>query len=304
MSQPIVISLGELLWDLLPQGKRVGGAPANFAYNAQENGAESYVISAVGEDDLGNELINEVEKANIKHIIQRNTWPTSTVDVALRNGIPEYTIVQNIAWDHIVYTDELADIVSKADAICFGTLSLRSKETHDTVLELLKHTKPGAMKFFDINIRSNYYSKDLIEALLKEATVFKLNDSELLLLRDMFDIRETSDDEACKWFQNHYDLDYVILTGGSTFSTIIAKDGESSTYTTPHVEVNDTVGAGDSFSGTFAARILEGYSLKDAHRYAVNTAAYVCTQAGAWPKYPEQITDYLAQAEQQKKLQS
>ncbi|WP_240318674.1 PfkB family carbohydrate kinase, partial [Gardnerella vaginalis] len=223
-------------------------------------------------------------------------WPTSTVDVELKNGIPEYTIVRNIAWDHIVYTRELVDLVSKADAICFGTLSLRSQETHDTVLELLKHTKPNAMKFFDINIRSDHYSKDLIDALLKEATVFKLNDSELLLLRDMFNIRETSDNEACKWFQARYGLDYVILTGGSTFSTIFTKTGESSTYPTPHVEVNDTVGAGDSFSGTFTARILAGDSLKDAHRAAINTAAYVCTQAGAWPEYPSEIPDYLAKA--------
>lgn len=159
MTKPIVLSLGELLWDLLPQGKRVGGAPANFAYHAQCNGAESYVISAVGEDSLGDELVEEVKKAGIKHVIQRNAWPTSTVDVELKNGIPEYTIVRNIAWDHIVYTRELVDLVSKADAICFGTLSLRSQETHDTVLELLKHTKPNAMKFFDINIRSDHYSK-------------------------------------------------------------------------------------------------------------------------------------------------
>ena len=296
MTKPIVLSLGELLWDLLPQGKRVGGAPANFAYHAQCNGAESYVISAVGGDTFGNELVDEVKKAGIKHVIQRNAWPTSTVDVSLRNGIPEYTIVRNIAWDHIVYTRELVDLVSKADAICFGTLSLRSQETHDTVLELLKHTKPNAMKFFDINIRSDHYSKDLIDALLKEATVFKLNDSELLLLRDMFNIRETSDNEACKWFQARYGLDYVILTGGSTFSAIFTKNGESSTYPTPHVEVNDTVGAGDSFSGTFTARILAGDSLKDAHRAAINTAAYVCTQAGAWPEYPSEIPDYLAQA--------
>ncbi|WP_296156275.1 carbohydrate kinase [uncultured Gardnerella sp.] len=296
MSKPIVISLGELLWDLLPQGKRVGGAPANFAYHAQANGAESYVISAVGEDDLGNELIGEVKKAGIKNIIQKNAWPTSTVNVALRNGIPEYTIVRNVAWDHIVYTNELVELVSKADAICFGTLGLRSQETHDTVLELLKHAKPEAMKFFDINIRSDHYSKDLIEALLKEATVFKLNDSELLLLRDMFNIRETSDNEACKWFQTRYGLDYVILTGGSTFSTITTKTGENSTFPTPHVDVNDTVGAGDSFSGTFTARILLGDSVEQAHRNAINTAAYVCTQAGAWPKYPENITDYLSES--------
>lgn len=300
MTKPIVLSLGELLWDLLPHGKRVGGAPANFAYHAQCHGAQSCMISAVGQDQLGDELIDKVNKAGIASIIQRNAWPTSTVEVTLKNGIPEYTILRNIAWNHILYTRELIDLVERADAVCFGTLSLRSQETHDTILQLLKHTKPGAMKFFDINIRSDHYSKDLIDTLLQEATVFKLNDSELFLLRDMFNIRDTSDEEACKWFQARYGLDYVILTGGSTFSTITTSTGESSTIPTPHVEVLDTVGAGDSFSGTFAAHILKGESLQEAHRAAVNTAAFVCTQEGAWPKYPKQIPDYLSMAENNK----
>ena len=298
MTKPIVLSLGELLWDMLPTGKRAGGAPVNFAYHAMKNGAEGYSISAVGEDELGDELLAETAKAGIHAVIQRNAWPTSTVEVELRNGIPEYTIIKGVAWDHILYTRQLIDIVQQADAICYGTLALRSPETHDTIIELLKHTKPGAMKFFDINLRGDHYSKELIEELLEAATVFKINDAELLLLRDMFDIRGTSDDDACRWFMSEYGLDYVILTGGSTFSTIISKNGESSTLATPHVEVVDTVGAGDSFSGTFTARTLLGDTLAEAHRKAVNTAAYVCTANGAWPEYPDTMPDYLAQAAQ------
>lgn len=296
MAQPIVLSLGELLWDMLPGGKRAGGAPVNFIYHAMHNGADGYAISAVGEDELGDELVKVTKDAGINAIIQRNAWPTGTVDVALKNGIPEYTIVRGVAWDHILYTRELIEQVGQADCVCFGTLGLRSPESHDTIVELLKHTKPGAMKFFDINIRGDHYSKELIEELLSYATVFKLNDAELLLLRDMFGIRGTSDDEACRWFLTQYGLDYIILTGGSTFSTIISKTGDSSTLSTPHVEVADTVGAGDSFSGTFAAKILTGASLEEAHRAAVNTAAFVCTNDGAWPEYPAQIPDYLAEA--------
>ncbi|WEV73550.1 carbohydrate kinase [Bifidobacterium sp. ESL0798] len=297
MIKPIVVSLGELLWDMLPTGKRAGGAPVNFAYHAAMNGAEGHAISAVGEDPLGDELVEAIKKSGVESIVQRNAWPTSTVEVALKNGIPEYTIIKGVAWDHILYTRELIAMVEKADAICYGTLALRSQESHDTIVELLKHAKPTAMKFFDINIRGDHYSKELIEELLGYATVFKINDAELLLLRDMFDIRGTSDEEACNWFMEQYNLNYVILTGGSTFSTIIAKDGESSTLDTPRVDVVDTVGAGDSFSGTFTAKVLTGSSLVDAHRAAVNTAAYVCTQNGAWPQYPENIPDYLAQAE-------
>ena len=296
MTKPIVLSLGEILWDMLPSGKRAGGAPVNFAYHAMMNGAEGYAASAIGEDALGDELLAEAEKAGIHTVIQRNAWPTSTVEVTLRNGIPEYTIVKGVAWDHIAYTRQLIEVVEQADAICFGTLALRSPESHDTIVELLKHAKPNAMKFFDINLRGDHYSKDLIEELLGLTTVFKINDEELLLLRDMFDIRGTSSEEACRWFLDRFHLDTVILTAGSAFSTIMTKSGETSTVNTPRVEVVDTVGAGDSFSGTFTARTLLGDSLADAHRKAVNTAAYVCTQHGAWPEYPDHMPDYLVYA--------
>jgi len=297
MSKPIVISLGEILWDMLPTGKRAGGAPVNFAYHASQNGAESFAISAVGNDELGTELLSDAHKAGINTLVQTNEYPTGTVDVALTNGIPEYTIVENVAWDHIKLTDELVEAVSKADAVCFGTLSLRSPESHDTIVELLKHTKEGALKFFDINLRANFYSNELIEELLGYANIFKINDEELIMMRDMFSIPECNDEEACKWFIDRFDLEYTILTGGATFSTITAKNGEVSTLLTPHVEVADTVGAGDSFSGSFTGKLLSGAPLKEAHRAAVNTAAYVCTKEGGWPTYPvEGVPDYLAEA--------
>ena len=297
MTTPIVLSLGELLWDMLPSGKRAGGAPVNFAYHAMKNGTEGWAISAVGEDELGDELIAKADEAGINTVLQRNAWPTSTVEVALKNGIPEYTIVKGVAWDHILYTRQLIDVVSKADAVCFGTLGLRSPESHDTIVELLKHTKEGALKFFDINLRANFYSNELIEELLGYANIFKINDEELIMMRDMFSIPECNDEEACKWFIDRFDLEYIILTGGATFSTITAKNGEVSTLLTPHVEVADTVGAGDSFSGSFTGKLLSGAPLKEAHRAAVNTAAYVCTKEGGWPTYPvEGVPDYLTEA--------
>ena len=295
MSKPIVISLGEILWDMLPTGKRAGGAPVNFAYHASQNGAKSFAISAVGNDELGAELLSDAHKAGINTLVQTNEYPTGTVDVALTNGIPEYTIVENVAWDHIKLTDELVEAVS--NAVCFGTLGLRSPESHDTIVELLKHTKEGALKFFDINLRANFYSNELIEELLGYANIFKINDEELIMMRDMFSIPECNDEEACKWFIDRFDLEYIILTGGATFSTITAKNGEVSTLLTPHVEVADTVGAGDSFSGSFTGKLLSGAPLKEAHRAAVNTAAYVCTKEGGWPTYPaEGVPDYLAEA--------
>ena len=299
MSTPMVLSLGELLWDMLPTGKRAGGAPVNFIYHAAMNGAGGYAISAVGRDALGDELVRATDKAGIHAKLQRNDWPTGTVKVSLKEGIPTYTVVNDVAWDHLELTDELVAEVQRADAVCFGTLGLRSQQSRDTILALLDHARSDAMKFFDINIRGEFYSKRLIGELLEAATVFKLNDDELLLLRQMFAIpREADDDRACQWLLERFDLDYVILTAGAKFSTILSQHGEHSTLATPHVQVVDTVGAGDSFSGSFAASMLRGATMAQAHRVAVNTAAFVCTQEGAWPRYPEHITDYLAQMEQ------
>lgn len=294
MTQPIVVSLGEILWDMLPEGKRAGGAPVNFTYHASQNGVVGRSISAVGNDSLGDELDAAVKNAGIDAILQRNDYPTGTVGVTLNDGIPTYEIVQGVAWDHIALSDELIEAVSQADAVCYGSLACRDKESHDTILELLKHTKPGALKYYDINIRADFFSKELIEEQLKAATVFKINDDELEILRPMFGI-EGTDEEACAWFIKNFDLDYMILTGGSRFSITMSKNGESSRVNTPRVPVKDTVGAGDAFSGAFTSEILKGTPLHEAHVYACNVAAYVCTQAGAWPKYPETIPNYVQQ---------
>jgi fructokinase len=296
---PIVLSVGEILWDLLPGGRRAGGAPTNFVYHATMNGAEGYAISAVGNDALGTELEAQCEAHHIGAVLEHNAYPTGTVEVNLQNGIPQYTIIQNVAWDHIAPNAQASELVRRADAICFGTLGLRSEESRTTILALLDEAPASTLKYFDINIREKFYSKDLIETLLTRATVFKLNDEELVLLRTMFDLPadEFPDAAACAWFRHSYDLDYVILTAGGDFSTIVGRD-ETSTLPTPHVDVVDTVSAGDSFSGAFTAEILRGASLAQAHRAAVNTAAFVCTQAGAWPEYPDDIPDYVGGAAQ------
>ena len=294
-SKPVVLSIGEILWDVLPTGKRAGGAPVNFSYHAAKNGAEGYAISAVGRDDLGRELEEAVQKAGVDAVLQHNDHPTSTVEVQLTEGIPQYVFKPDVAWDHLEYTDDLAGLASKADAVCYGTLSMRNSKSRETCLQVLRHTKSHAMRFFDINLRGTFYSKDLIQELLDMATVFKLNDEELVTLRDMFHVPGATDDELCRWFMDQWHLDTIVLTAGSDYSTIYLADGQSSHLPTPEITVADTVGAGDAFSGTFAINRLLGASLTQAHRAAVNTAAFVCTQQGAWPEYPEHIPDYLGQ---------
>lgn len=247
-------------------------------------GAEGYAVSAVGNDLSGTEIVQELEKNHISNSLGTIEYPTGSVMVELKDGIPTYTIIEGVAWDHIPLTQESIDLVKRADAICYGTLALRSQASRETILSLLSYAREDALRFFDINIRQSYYSKELIETLLHKANVFKVNDEELVLLRSMCDL-EGADEEVCRKMLRKYNLRYVILTAGSAFSSIYSP-GEQSTILTPKVQVVDTVGAGDSFSGAFVYSILTGKSLREAHQLAVETAAFVCTQEGAWPPYP------------------
>lgn len=284
MKKPVVVGIGELLWDMLPAGKRAGGAPINFVYNATQLGADGYAISAVGKDALGREIITELEKSQIHHILEKNDYPTGIVEVVLNNGIPSYTIVEGVAWDHIRETPEQVEVIKKADAICFGTLALRSAETKKTVTSLLKQAPDKAYKLFDVNLRCGYYSRELIDELLRLANVFKINDEEMVVVKELFGIN--SDDEtACKRFIDEYGLRYLIFTAGEKYSIMYASDGEKSFLETPRVKVADTVGAGDSFSAGFVMGLLTGKTLREAHRQAADTAAFVCTKSGAWPEY-------------------
>ncbi|KAA6340416.1 Fructokinase [termite gut metagenome] len=282
--KPIVVGIGELLWDVFPTEKKAGGAPVNFVYHACRLGAEGYAISAVGNDALGTEIMQELNKNHIRHLIESIEYPTGKVMVELNNGNPTYTIIEGVAWDYIPLTQESIDVVKKADAVCFGTLAQRSSVSRETISTLLSSISPEALCFFDINIRQHYYSKELIEACLEKANVFKINDEELRLLIPMFNLKGSIDD-ICQWFIDKYDLRYLVLTAGEEYSTIYGKQ-EISTIRTPKVIVADTVGAGDSFSGAFVYSVLTGKSLKEAHRKAVDIAAFVCTQNGAWPLYP------------------
>ena len=281
--KPLVVGIGELLWDVFPTGKRAGGAPINFVYHATQLGAEGYAISAVGNDAFGTEILQELDKNHIAYYIDSLSYPTGSVKVELNNGIPSYTIIENVAWDHIPLTQKAVDLVKNADAVCYGTLSLRNADSKKTVTTLLSYAKKEALRFYDINLRQHYYSKELIEELLNYANVFKINDDELLVLKDLFSLKGT-DEEVCKYFMNTYKLKYLILTAGEKYSVVYSQT-EVSRIETPRVTVADTVGAGDAFSGAFVQGILSGKTLKEAHKQAVEISAFVCTKTGAWPEY-------------------
>jgi fructokinase len=276
----VIAGIGELLWDVFPDYRKAGGAPPNFVYHASKLGAEGYVISAVGDDPLGEEILKELADNHINGLIETVDYPTGTVKVELNNGQPKYTIVEGVAWDYIPLTDRAIQLVSSADAICYGTLAQRSPVSHATIRDLLGYARPDALRFFDVNLRQHYYSKTLIEKTLSLSNIFKVNDDELATLKPLFAL-EGDDDALCRWFITKYNLRYMILTAGNVSSAVYTAD-DKSFIPTPVVKVADTVGAGDAFSGAFLCSVLSGLSFREAHLKAVETAAYVCTQKGAW----------------------
>ena len=281
INKPIIIGIGELLWDMLPTGKKVGGAPVNFAYHASRLGAAGYAVSAVGKDALGDEIIQEIDKVNINPVIDRVNYPTGTVGVELNEGIPAYTINEGVAWDYIPLTEAMKQLAKRADAVCFGTLAQRSEVSRNTIQALLSCVPVDSYRILDINIRQHYYSEKVITDSLRSSNVFKMNDEELILLKKLFKKQPFTDEEVCLWFLKEFNLKFLILTAGANYSIIYTPEGLSY-IKTPVVNVVDTVGAGDSFTGAFISSILDGKSASDAHQTAVDRAAYVCSQAGAW----------------------
>ncbi|HHU97191.1 MAG: carbohydrate kinase [Bacteroidota bacterium] len=279
--KPVIIGIGELLWDVLPTGKKAGGAPVNFAYHASRCGVESYAISAVGNDSLGDEILQEIEGIGIGYLIERVDYPTGTVLVKLKAGIPDYTITEGVAWDYIPLTEEMKQLAKRADAVCFGTLAQRLEISRETIQALLSYVHEDAYRILDVNIRQHYYSKEIIESSLRKCNVFKINDDELLMMKKLFNVEGTNDTDVCLKFVEAFSLKFLILTAGAEYSTIFTPD-DLSHIKTPKVTVVDTVGAGDSFTGAFISSILQNKTLAEAHQTAVDKAAFVCTQAGAW----------------------
>lgn len=295
-----VVGLGEALFDCLPEGRKLGGAPANFAYHTAQFGHESIAISAIGDDELGREIVETFNKVNLRHVLPLVEQPTGTVQVTLdEKGIPQYEICLGVAWDNIPYTDEMNAIAKETKAVCFGALAQRSEVSRKTIQRFLETTPKEALRVFDINLRQHWYTAEVINDSLNLCNVLKINDEELDVVAPMLlgisttpgkliaeDEEKTT--EICRELIARYDLKMLILTCGATGSYVFSAD-EKSWQTTPKVEVADTVGAGDSFTASFVAQILAGKSIQEAHRTAVNVSAYVCTQNGAMPVLPESV---------------
>lgn len=295
-----VVGLGEALFDCLPEGRKLGGAPANFAFHVSQFGLNGCAISAIGNDELGREIIDNFTKVGLRYELPRVAYPTGTVQVTLSgNGIPQYDICQGVAWDNIPYTEEIAALAPNTMAVCFGSLAQRNGVSRATVQVFLDAMPAGSMKVFDINLRQNWYSEEVIEQSLKRCNVLKINDEELDVVAPMLlgtpttEGKLIAEDEelatkVCRELIAKYNLDMLILTCGATGSYVFTTT-EMSKQSTPKVVVADTVGAGDSFTATFVAQILLGKTMQEAHRKAVEISAFVCTQNGAMPVFPDEL---------------
>ena len=291
-----VVGIGEALWDMLPEGKKIGGAPANFAYHISQFGLQSKVVSAVGNDELGDEIVNVFQEKGLHMQIERVEYPTGTTQVEVdEKGIPCYHIKRNVAWDHIPFTPSLKQLAEKSCAVCFGSLAQRSEVSRHTILSFLDSMPDGEgqYKIFDINLRQHFYSKEVLHHSLLRCNILKINDEELETLSQMCGYTESDPQTRCRKLLTEYNLKMLILTCGVHGSYVFTPD-EVSFAETPRVEVADTVGAGDSFTAAFVAAILKGKSIRDAHRLAVSVSAYICTQNGAMPLLPPELLNRVS----------
>ncbi|MBQ8989670.1 MAG: carbohydrate kinase [Prevotella sp.] len=284
-----IVGLGEALWDVLPEGKKLGGAPANFAYHAGQFGLETIAISALGEDKLAEETVEALKEHNLNYLMPRVPYPTGTVQVTLTgDGIPTYDIKENVAWDNIPYTDEMKEIAQNARAVCFGSLAQRNVVSRENIHKFLDDTPEDCVKIFDINLRQQFYTKEVIKESLQRCNILKINDEELVLIGRMFGYPGLDIENKCWLILGKYNLDMLVLTCGTNGSYVFTP-GQMSFQETPKVEVADTVGAGDSFTGSFCASILNGKPVPEAHKTAVQVSAFVCTQNGAMPVVPDHL---------------
>ncbi len=292
MENKYVVGLGEALWDVLPEGKKLGGAPANFAFHAGQFGLNSIAVSALGEDQLAEETIQQLEEKKLKYCMPRVPYPTGTVQVSLdEEGVPTYDIKENVAWDNIPFTDEVKQVAANTRAVCWGSLAQRNATSRESIYRFLDSTPEGCMKIFDINLRQNFYTKEVVCESLKRCNVLKINDEELVTIGRMFGYPGLDIENKCWLILGKYNLDMLVLTCGVNGSYVFTP-GAMSFQETPKVEVADTVGAGDSFTGTFCAAILAGLPVAEAHRHAVEVSAFVCTQNGAMPQVPDTLKDF------------
>jgi fructokinase len=291
MSNKNIVCFGEVLWDLLPSGKIAGGAPMNVAVHAAQLGLNANIISAVGEDELGEEIKHFLEsrQLSIENIQTLKAHQTGIVEVVLdEKGSPSYTIIEPVAWDFIALTETAQKSVNEADVLVFGSLALRNELSKRTLFALQSLVK---VRILDINLRKPFYSADLAKELLEIAHIVKVNDEELQMICAWY-AQKGDELSNAKWLKNTFNLKGIIVTRGGNGAFFVDENNEISEHQGFKVNVKDTIGSGDSFLASFITKWLNGFSATEALRFACAVGAYVATQKGATPFIREE--DILA----------
>ncbi len=285
--QLMMVGIGELLWDYLPSGKQLGGAPANFAFHACQLGNKGIIISCVGDDTEGKEIISALDaKAIGNEIFTCSDFPTGHVTVETDSqGIPSYIIHNDVAWDYLQLTATHHSLAQEADVVCFGTLAQRNPVSRKAIQAFLKQTSDQCIKIFDINLREPFITLETIIPLLHICTILKLNDEELARLAILLNL-SGSETELLLTLQNNYRLDLIILTKGADGSRLFKNAETSSELSGQELKVKDTVGAGDSFTASVATGLCLKMPLHKIHNFAENVAHFVCQHHGATPQLP------------------
>ena len=291
-----VVGIGELLWDLLPTGARIGGAPANFSYHAGALGAEARTVSRVGDDALGHELLAQLTTLGVRtSCVQVDpAMPTGTVAVELdADGQPGYEIRANVAWDHLQADAVSMHAVATADALCFGTLAQRDPVSRAAIRTLVNASPSDSLRVLDVNLRQHYFSRALIDDSLQLATVLKVNDVELPKLATMFDLRGDVRTQLER-IAERWQLNAVALTRGDKGSVLLTAH-EYSVHPGVPVEVRDTIGAGDAFTAAMTVGLLSGWALDDVNAHANQVASYVASCSGGTPPLPHAMRQAFRQ---------
>lgn len=279
-----IVGLGEVLWDLLPTGKQIGGAPANFAFIAAQLGDDGIVASRIGNDRAGAEITNRLQVLGVKtnNIQIDQTHPTGAVNVSLENGQPQYLIVESVAWDFLELSEDWRVLATDCDAVCFGSLAQRNAVSRQTIRLFLQTIKPTALCIFDVNLRQSFYSAEILRESFKLANVVKLNHEELPTVADVLGIEGNDEIERARNLLLSFGVRVMCLTRGANGSLLITEN-EISEHAGIEIKVADAIGAGDAFTATLAHGLLRDWTLAKINAEANKIGAFVASQTGAMP---------------------
>ena len=302
--QHLILGIGELLWDVLPEGLRLGGAPANFTVMAGRLGNHAAILSRIGRDDLGRRAVGLLDPlpTDASHLQVDRAHETGRVTVGLKDGQPEYIIQQPVAWDFMELSNEWVQLAQRADAICFGSLAQRSPESRQTIQTLAAQTSSSCVRVFDVNLRAPFYSSEVVQESLELATVMKMNDAEVAQVMTLLGLPAERDMEpatlrlgADRLLAEFPMLQMVAVTRGGHGSLLVTRD-EWHAHPGIPAKVADTIGAGDAFTAALTHYLLRGATLETLNEAGNRWGAWVASQSGAMPVLPEAVRAGIAAA--------